>query len=133
MKLIPINITKGISDYEGNIEVYIPEINQNITCSFVSISYKDMVKEFPIHTEIDAILIKSYSSISETDNNEQQLGSIATGIYRGKEIIDGDEYYKIESSIDIFSDNELSGFVEPTSIGKWVQVTGEYQLIKKQD
>lgn len=88
-----------------------------------------MKNAYPIGQEKEATITFWHGNVQETDKREKTIIPSIVGIYRGMvKDEDGDTEYVIESIITIQTDNELGNYHEPTSIGSWVECSGQFVI-----
>lgn len=115
-------------EMEGKVSVEIVSNGLILTCDYqASIDY---IKEsFPIGKERDVFLSFWLDTVSKTEKRINEVNSNhVVGIYEGKYKNDNEEYYAIESIINVLTTNEFNGFKEPALVGEWVEAQGNFYI-----
>lgn len=127
-RVIPKSIQGCCCDNEGDMTVYLPEIDMELECYFIG--DVDKIKAlFPLHVETEALITFWYGKAEVTDKRVKALKPNVVGIYRGKSLDeDGEIEYEIESMITVKTNNELDDYKEPGPIGTWVECSGQFAI-----
>jgi hypothetical protein len=124
----PIKIDYCGCDAEGHILVELVSHSIQITCDY-QMSDKQISEAFKISTVYEVEISFWLDKVSKTSETTKVVGSnYVIGIYQGKIEIEGEEYFVVNSIFDVYTTNELNGFVEPANIGDWVIAIGAFFL-----
>ena len=115
-------------EMEGKINVEVVSNGIILTCDYQASS--EYIKEcFPVGTEREVFLSFWLDSVSKTEKRISKVNSDnVVGIYKGKYENDNEEYYVIDSLINVLTTNEFNGFKEPALTGEWVEAQGSFYI-----
>lgn len=124
----PIKIEYCGCGAEGSILIELISHNTRIMCNYIA-SDSQITESLKIDSVYKAEISYWLDSVAITEEREKIIGNhFLIGIYEGKVELEGDEYFLVNSIFDVYTTNELNGFVEPATIGEWVIAKGSFFL-----